>query len=158
MVIVFITCMQTKQFFAQKAFIVHEGSVLLVRKSADDPSQAGKWEVPGGRMEFGEEVDAHLQREVREEVGLSITPGEPFAIWQWQMKRADASGEETYMQVVAVARICTTSDPTALDDSQRVAEDYLAETAWVPFAELLSYDLIPNMRGVVEKFLYLQRS
>ncbi len=142
--------MPTKQFFAQKAFIVHDRSLLLVRKSADDPDQAGKWEVPGGRMEFGEEVDAHIRREVREEVGLEITPGQPFAIWQWQMERG-----ETQMQVIAVARVCTTADPTAVDASQRVSDDYLAETAWVKFEDVLSYDLIPNLRPVVARFLQL---
>lgn len=148
--------MSTKQFFAQKAFIVHDGAVLLVRKSADDPDQAGKWEVPGGRMEFGEDVDAHIRREVREEVGLEITPGQPFAIWQWQMQRAGVEGEVMQMQVIAVARVCTTENPTAVDASQRVAEDYLAEMAWVRFEDVLSYDLISNLRPVVEEFLQQQ--
>ncbi|MFI5396745.1 MAG: NUDIX domain-containing protein [Candidatus Binatia bacterium] len=72
-------------FFAQKAFILNGNEVLLIRKSADDPNQANKWEVPGGRMEFGEEVDAHLVREVKEEVGIEIVPGSPFHVWQWQL-------------------------------------------------------------------------
>src|SRR5437762_8381547 len=57
-----------KPFFAQKAFIWNHGRLLLVRKSDEDPNQPGRWEVPGGRMEFGEEVDEHLIREVNEEV------------------------------------------------------------------------------------------
>lgn len=149
--------MQSKQFFAQKAFIVHEGSVLLVRKSADDPYQAGKWEVPGGRMEFGEDVDTHIRREVREEVGLEISPGQPFAIWQWQMQRTDADGRPLPVQVIAVARVCTAHDPAALSSAHRVADDFLAEMAWVRFEDLLLYDLIPNMRPVVEVFLQQQR-
>ena len=38
-----------RQFrFAQKAFIVDNGKLLLVKKSKDDPYHPGEWEVPGG--------------------------------------------------------------------------------------------------------------
>jgi len=53
------------------------------------------------------------------------------------------------MQIVAVARFCTPLT-TQLSDAGRVAEDYLAEMAWVPFDEVSSYDVIPNMRPVID--------
>lgn len=142
-------------FFAQKAFIVDGGSVLLVRKSADDPNQAGKWEVPGGRMEFGEDVDPHLVREVREEVGLDVEPGEPFYIWQWQLSRKTRDGEPLDIQIVAVARVCRPTSTTTLSTQHRVDEDYLGEMEWVPFERIQEYDLIDNMRPVVSAFLEL---
>ena len=142
----------SKLFFAQKAFIVRDQSVLLVRKSADDPNQPGRWEVPGGRMDFGEEVDDHLRREVREEVGLEVKPGPPFHIWQWRLSRRSDDGSPIEMQIVAVARFCTPVT-TQLSDAGRVAEDYLAEMAWVPFDELSSFDVIPNMLPVIDSFL-----
>jgi len=141
-------------FFAQKAFIVHEGALLLVRKSAADPNQAGRWEVPGGRMDFGEDVDPHLIREVREEVGMEIRPDRPFYVWQWQLHRTNRDGQAVHMQIVAVARLChaTTREVTA---EHRVEEDYLGETEWVPFSRVREYDLIPNMVPVIEAFLEL---
>ena len=146
-----------KQFFAQKAFIVRDQTVLLVRKSADDPNQPGKWEVPGGRMDFGEEVDDHLRREVREEVGLEVTPGPPFYIWQWRLSRRSDDGNPIEMQIVAVARFCTPVT-AQLSEAGRVAGDYLAEMAWVPFDDLSSYDMISNMRPVIASFLNHVRS
>lgn len=147
----------SKLFFAQKAFIVRDQTVLLVRKSADDPNQPGKWEVPGGRMEFGEEVDDHLRREVREEVGLEVTPGPPFHIWQWRLSRRLDDGNPIEMQIVAVARFCRPVT-TQLSEAGRVAEDYLAEMAWVPFDDVPSFDIIPNMRPVIDSFLNHVRS
>lgn len=141
-------------FFAQKAFIVSNGTVLLIRKSADDPNQAGKWEVPGGRMEFGEDVDPHLVREVREEVGLDIEPGSPFFLWQWQLLRKSKDGEPLEIQIVAVARICR-ANSTVISTELRVEEDYLGEVEWVPFDRVREYDLIENMHPVVDAFLKL---
>lgn len=50
-----------------KAFIVREGRALFVRES-----DSGYWELPGGRIDVGEEWLAHgeiLAREIREELG-----------------------------------------------------------------------------------------
>jgi 8-oxo-dGTP pyrophosphatase MutT (NUDIX family) len=137
--------------FAQKAFIERSGQLLLVRKSAADPERPNLWEVPGGRMEFGEELDAHLRREVREEVGIEIEPQAPFAMWQWTMRgRGPLDGKS--VQVVAVARRCTpvTADVT---DGNRVEDDFLAEAEWVPIDEILSRSLIPSLIPAMEHYV-----
>lgn len=139
-------------FFAQKAFILRDQCLLLVRKSLDDPNQPGLWEVPGGRMDFGEDIDEHLKREVREEVGLEIVPEDPFHIWQWRVSRVTTHGSIAEWQIVAVARICRPVSGE-LSASGRVEGDYLAEMEWVPLAALEGYDLIPNMRPAVDSFL-----
>ncbi|RCW42811.1 mutator protein MutT [Halopolyspora algeriensis] len=55
--------------------VVHDpqGRLLLVRR-ANSPGQ-GKWSLPGGRVERGETDRVAVQREVREETGLSVTVG-----------------------------------------------------------------------------------
>lgn len=139
-------------YFAQKAFIVDRGRLLLVRKAATDPSHPGKWEVPGGRMDFGEEVDDHIRREIKEEVGLEITPGPPFYLWQWILDRTDSDGQPYRMQVVAVARVCSVRS-AELTEKYRVAEDHLGEMVWVDLDQISKYDFIPNMVPVVRAFL-----
>ena len=139
-------------FFAQKAFIVEGDSVLLVRKSPDDPNQPGLWEVPGGRMEFGENIDEHLRREVREEVGLEVVPGVPFHIWQWRLRRAAGDGSTADWQIVAVARLCRVASG-ALSGAGRVEGDFLGEMEWAPLNALEKYQLIPNMRPVIDSLL-----
>ena len=139
--------------FAQKAFIERDGHLLLVRKSDQDPEQPNLWEVPGGRIEFGESLDDHLCREVREEVGLEVVPHEPFAIWQWMMTgRGELAGE--MVQVVAVARRCVPVS-SALSDANRTADDFLGEAEWVLTAKVLSRDLIPSLVPAMERYLHL---
>ena len=45
---------------------------LLVKRSLDDEDCAGFWEMPSGKLEFGESVEQGLQREILEETGIDI--------------------------------------------------------------------------------------
>ncbi|MGP4029039.1 NUDIX domain-containing protein [Actinomadura sp. 3N407] len=145
--------------FAQKAFIVSGGRLLLVRKSASDPFHPGRWEVPGGRLEVAGDLDLddHIRREVWEEVGLKIDPGPPFHLWQWFMpdRAAPARGgrkQGGQIRVVAAARRCR---PVTVDTSleNQDASDHLDGCAWVPLDEIPGYDLIPSLRPVMRAFL-----
>ncbi len=49
-----------------------EGRILLVKRS-HDPGE-GRWSIPGGILELGEEVFEGARRELEEETGLKATP------------------------------------------------------------------------------------
>lgn len=142
--------------FAQKAFIVSAGRLLLVRKSASDPFQPGRWEVPGGRLEVADDLDLddHIRREVWEEVGLKVDPGPPFHLWQWFMpdRAAPPEASGAQVRVVAAARRCR---PVTLDLSLENQDngDHLDGCAWVPLDEIGGYELIPSLRPVMRAFL-----
>ncbi|NPU09848.1 NUDIX domain-containing protein [Bradyrhizobium sp. 83012] len=55
---------------AVSAAIFRDGKILLVRR-ARAPAK-GVYTLPGGRVEFGEDLHAAIAREVMEETGLSI--------------------------------------------------------------------------------------
>jgi 8-oxo-dGTP diphosphatase len=54
------------------AAIVRDGRLLAQRRAV--PARlAGRWELPGGRVELGESEPAALRRECQEELGARIT-------------------------------------------------------------------------------------
>ncbi|MEV7287255.1 (deoxy)nucleoside triphosphate pyrophosphohydrolase [Streptomyces sp. NPDC093252] len=68
------------------------GRLLAARRSAP-PATAGRWELPGGKVEPGERPEAALVRELREELGVEAdtvarVPGEwpltgPYVLQVW---------------------------------------------------------------------------
>lgn len=52
--------------------------MLAVRRADTKKFLPGKFELPGGHVEFGEGLEAALKREVREELHVEIRVGEPF--------------------------------------------------------------------------------
>ncbi|MCQ4925131.1 NUDIX domain-containing protein [Tissierella carlieri] len=56
-----------------KGIILYNDRVLIVKRNDNDEVGAGNWEFVGGNIEFGEELEQALGREVKEEVNLEIT-------------------------------------------------------------------------------------
>jgi len=56
---------------AIKAFIIKDGNVLLLQRSSKEVHKPGVWDIPGGRLESGEDPHHGVQREVEEEIGIS---------------------------------------------------------------------------------------
>lgn len=136
-------------YFAQKAFVLSEGRLLAVRRDANDAHHPLRWEVPGGRLEAGENLDEHLAREVFEEAGIRITLGEPFYVWKWNIKR---QSPDTPDSIIAVARVCF-AVTTELNTSGRVEGDNLDLAEWIPLSKVRDYEWIPNMLPVLDAFL-----
>jgi ADP-ribose pyrophosphatase YjhB (NUDIX family) len=55
----------------------HGDRVLLVRR--DKPPREGQWSLPGGAQQLGETLAETARREVGEEAGLEVEPGEIVA-------------------------------------------------------------------------------
>lgn len=68
--------------FLHKVVLIHEGEVLILKRSEKADSRPGKWDLPGGNAEWpGKEIkiptaDIHafdVAREVLEETGVEIS-------------------------------------------------------------------------------------
>lgn len=65
---------------AVKGCVVQKGELLLIQRRSTDPHKPGQWDIPGGRLEWGEDPYEGLRRETREEVSLEIDIGVPVDV------------------------------------------------------------------------------
>lgn len=68
---------------AGKAVIRKKGKILLLKRSPKSDFDPELWELPGGKIDYGENLVQALKREVMEEVGLHIKVGRPFKTWHF---------------------------------------------------------------------------
>jgi len=71
--------MESPRHSVSVAAVITDGHdrALLVRR-ADN----GRWEPPGGVLELGETIEDGLRREVREETGLDVEPGQLTGVYK----------------------------------------------------------------------------
>lgn len=122
---------------AQKAIIVKDGKVLLMRDSRE-----GRviWELPGGRMNINEEPKAALQREIREELGVEVVVGEVVYMEQFLQ---GSEGKLAFM--IAYATTLVDREAVFQTDPTEVCE-----IAWVSSRELLQYPLFPEFTRALD--------
>lgn len=69
-----------KQHVATRAIIRKEGKVLLLRRSAGREAILGKYELPGGKVAYGEQPEDGLKRCIKEATGLSAQTTQLFDV------------------------------------------------------------------------------
>jgi 8-oxo-dGTP diphosphatase len=113
------------------AVVIDGGRVLLVKRGKEP--LRGRWLIPGGTVELGESLTDAIVREVREETGLTVRPGEVVLVFD----RIDRDGEDIRYHYVIVDYVCELvgGDLEAGSD----ADDAL----FVPISDLPQYGVPP---------------
>lgn len=120
--------------------VIHNAKVLLIRR-ASEPLK-GEWSVPGGLVELGEKLLDALKREVLEETGLIVEPGEVLELFDSIWKDAEGRCQYHYVLVDYLCRMT--------GGNLRAASD-VSEAQWAAEEELNEFGLRPATLGVVRK-------
>ena len=67
-----------KQRFSVRAIIVEDNKVFMLKRASGRPSILGKYELPGGKLAYGEQPEDTLRRYLHDDVGLHIKSAQLF--------------------------------------------------------------------------------
>ena len=87
---------------AIKGLCVRDGKLLLVRESHE---LTGKWELPGGGLDFGEDIRTGFEREIREEMGLTVKEMSKSPIYVWTCRHEWRRDLEWFYAFVVAYRV-----------------------------------------------------
>lgn len=124
---------------AQKAIIVHNEKVLLMRDSRETEEI---WEIPGGRLNEGEEPKAGLARELKEELGVDFIVHEVVYLEQFFQGN---EGKNALM----IAYVATMVNPEA---QFILPPEEVAEVRWVGKDEWQTMHFFPEYKRALEVY------
>lgn len=127
----------------QKAVLVHQGKMLLLRRSEHSKTRANQWDLPGGNSEWPTEKtgiirDIHivdLKREILEETGISAE--------QFASAPQLVSFETCYEAEIDVYTIIVgwkIELESAFDKKSVQISDEHSEIAWISPQEVANFD------------------
>jgi len=119
------------------AALIHKDGKILLAQRRKGLSQGLKWELPGGKIEEGENPEACLVRELMEELSVRARVGDLFASSFHDYR--DGSVEILAYTVELI------DEDFKLNSHERIA--------WVPFDHLEEYDLAEADKPIIKNIL-----
>ena len=108
------------------AGIIINQNKILIGKRKDKDIGGGKWEFPGGKIEVGETNSEALERELYEELGISVKIGKELMNYEHVFKTTIYN--ITFMEII--------------DYDGEICNNAHSEIKWVKFSNLPEYDFI----------------
>lgn len=132
--------MEKMQKIGVTAFIQHDNKVLIVRRSQNESFLPGYYEMPGGKVEFGETAEDALIREIKEELNLKIKPMQPFSVFSYTSSNSTKHTIDIQFKAELDDDVNNIKLSKEHDDYKLVSED-----------ELNEYKISALMKEVIKK-------
>ena len=91
--------------------IIERGRVLLTQRKPGT-HLAGLWELPGGKVQPGEDPREALRRELKEELGIDVAVGEVVDV---TFHRYEEAQKAVLLLFFEAERLASSDDPQAVD-------------------------------------------
>jgi len=129
------------QRITTKALFYRDGKVLFAK------DHKGKWELPGGKIDFGETPDVALKRELYEELGFkNVVIGKIINVWTFIVNNI----EEIDYQFILVVYECSSKETEIKQSSEHV------EYGWVPLDEIDQLEMRDGYKEAVRAYRELK--
>lgn len=120
---------------ASKAVILNGNKFLLIKKRKLDDLSKVEWDIPGGRLEFGERPQETILREIREEVHLNVRIIGVSNVWSVKLDN---------FQLVGITFICE-----YLGGDLKTSKEH-TKALWVEFSKIEELEIPHWLRTDIE--------
>lgn len=128
-----------KQFIGVSAFIVNsDNRALIVERAHDDSFMPGYFELPGGKIDFGETAEEALTREAKEEVALDVEVVKPYSTFSYTAKQ----NTEHAIDIQYIVRA---------DNTEVKLSDEHESYKWIGADEIENFKFSDEMKAVIKK-------
>ncbi len=125
-----------------KGMCVEDGKLLMMREAE---SLSGKWELPGGGLDFGEDIQTAFHREVQEEMGLEVSSMSKDPLYAWPHKYSNNRGLDWFYSMVLAYKV-------SFKDLNFTPSEECAEIAFFTPDEIKTLDLDGQMKDLLTYF------
>lgn len=116
--------------------------VFLPKRADTKKFLPGVFELPGGHVDFGEDIVEGLRREVMEEMGMSISVGDPFAVFTYTN---EVKGSHS-IEVVYFSRFKDSLDKIKLNSEDHSEYKWIAEDEVNDIVSSISPEELKNVK------------
>ncbi len=120
-----------------------EGKFLMQKRNQPKISAIhGKWEFPGGGIDFGESAKEALIRECKEEIGCTVMPERLLPLVESNVWRHT---DRSSVQVFLLCYLCTISE-----GEPHPTDEEVSEVRWCTKEEAMLLDTLPGAKQFLE--------
>jgi len=128
-------------YSAVKALIEHENKFLIIKQTLKEKTI---WDLPGGRINYGENPYESLHREIEEETGLKVDIIKLIGLW-WFYRELDND------QVICNTFLCKLTNPSMkVNIENNSIDETINEYKWITKEEFLSPEYIFSHESLKE--------
>lgn len=124
-----------------------KGEILLLQRSYQDDVESGKWCLPGGHVDLGEDSYNAAKRELAEETGLNVDSVRAIG------KKEKDNCIIHYYDVFVIDPKYSENGLLAAPTAMILDNDEHYRYQWVSRSDLKNYDLIFDLGSYIEDFL-----
>jgi 8-oxo-dGTP diphosphatase len=134
---------QTKQLTVFVGICIKNKKLLMTQRfDPDCPEAHLKWELPGGKCEFGETPEEAIIREFREETGVAVDAVSLYPLVYTHYWNYRDATQQTFVFVYKCK---------FLKNLVRQPDKKIRDVQWIPLSNVLKYDLLQGTETILKQ-------
>lgn len=127
----------TKQITVFVGLVIHNEKLLMVKRFEPEVKGAHlKWEIPGGKVDFGENPEQTIVREIKEETGVKVkvkrllpTVYTKYWDYPWGIQHTILLGYECEL----------------ISEGKRIKDHHVEDVMWIELSNVKKLDRLPGV-------------